>query len=132
MYEIEENSRLFGLIKRYNPNYEKKVKMIDNISGKIESESRAESRAMSEIDMKEFTSKFHSKNIDSRKNINLDNNNNINQIRPSFYNNNNDNKIQKNCCFVNKIISNCKASPIVQKMELNKQKKRIFNKSSNK
>ena len=127
MYEIEENSGLFGLIKRYNPNYEKKVKMIDNVLDKIESESRAESRAMSEIDMKEFTSKFQSKNKDSRKNINLDSNNNIknnnNQIiRPSLYNNNN-NKMQKNGSFVNKIISNCEASPIVQKMELNKQKK---------
>ena len=40
----------------------------DYVLDKIESESRAESRAMSEIDMKEFTSKFQSKNKDSRKN----------------------------------------------------------------
>ena len=58
MYDIEDNSGLFGLVKKYNPNYDQKLKMIDNVLDKIESESRAESRAMSELDPKEFNSKF--------------------------------------------------------------------------
>ena len=121
MYNNEEdNSGLFGLIRKYNPNYEKRVKMIDNVLDKIESESRAESRAMSEIDMKEFAPKF--KQI--RK---IPENNNIENkkkeiIRPSFFNINNKEN-NKNNSFVNKIISNYEGSPIVQKMELTKQKK---------
>ena len=124
LYDIEDNSGLFGLIKKYNPNYEQKVKMIDNFLDKIESESRVESRAMSEIDMKEFTPKFiQNKNRNTRKNIIIEDKNN--QIRPSNYNNNNinNNRMPKNGSFVNKIISNYEASPTLQKMELTKQKK---------
>ena len=127
LYEVEDNSGLFGLVKKYNPNYDQKLKMIDNVLDKIESESRAESRAMSEIDMKEFAPKFkqaNNKNI--RKNIIVENKNkNNNQINPSIFSkkNINSNQIAKNCSFVNKIISNYEASPTVQKMELTKQKK---------
>ena len=121
IYEIEDNTGLFGLIKKYNPNYDQKVKMIDNVLDKIESESRAESRAMSEIDMKEFAPKFiQIKNKKYENNNNNNKNNNIknNQMRTTFYNN-----MVKNNSFVNKLISNCEASPTVQRMELIKQKK---------
>ena len=118
MYNEEDNSGLFGLIRKYNPNYEKKVKMIDKVLDKIETESRAESRAMSELDMKEFAPKFNQ--IQNRRFENY-NKKNEQMIRPSFYNNNK--VMNKNCSFVNKIISNYEGSPIVQKMELTKQKK---------
>ena len=120
MYEDEDNSGLFGLIKKYNPNYEKKVKMIDNVLEKIESESRAESRAMSEIDIKEYPPKLIQMKNKRLENNNIENKKN-NQIRPSYYYNNN--QMNKNYSFVNKIISNYEATPIVQKMELTKQKK---------
>ena len=120
MYNEEDNSGLFGLIRKYNPNYEKRVKMIDNVLDKIESESRAESRAMSEIDIKEFAPKF--KQIKNKRYENNDTNRkNEPVIRPSFYNNNKE--MNKNSSFVNKIISNYEGTPIVQKMELTKQKK---------
>ena len=120
IYEVEDNSGLFGLIKKYNPNYEKKVKMIDNVLEKIESESRAESKAVSEIDIKELSPKFiQIKNNKNEKNKNQYTDKKMEQIRPSFYNN----KMPKNNSFVNKIISNYEASPTVQRMELTKQKK---------
>ena len=125
IYEVEDNSGLFGLVKKYNPNYDQKIKMIDNVLDKIESESRAESRAMSEIDMKEFAPKFkQTNNHNKRRNIMVENKN-TNQINPSIFSkkNINSNQMTKNCSFVNKIISNYEASPTVQKMELTKQKK---------
>ena len=45
--DIEENTGLVGLVKKYNPNYEQKVKIIDNALDKISIKSRAESRAIS-------------------------------------------------------------------------------------
>ena len=115
MYDIEDNSGLFGLVKKYNPNYEQKIKMIDNYLDKIETESRAESRAMSELDPKEFNSKFNSNN--KNKSNNIENKKSILNYTP--YNK----KMNKNISFVNKLISNYEATPKYQKMELTKQKK---------
>ena len=115
MYDIEDNSGLFGLVKKYNPNYEQKIKMIDNYLDKIETESRAESRAMSELDPKEFNSKFNSNK--KNKSNNIENKKSILNYTP--YNK----KMNKNISFVNKLISNYEATPKYQKMELTKQKK---------
>ena len=115
MYDIEDNSGLFGLVKKYNPNYEQKIKMIDNYLDKIETESRAESRAMSELDPKELNSKFNSNN--KNKSNNIENKKSILNYTP--YNK----KMNKNISFVNKLISNYEATPKYQKMELTKQKK---------
>ena len=113
-YNLEDNSGLFGLVKKYNPNYEKKVKLIDNVLDKIESESRAESRAMSEIDNREFIPKF-------QKNNNRDEGEKKDETRKNNYSNKQN--MVKNYSFADKIILNYEGTPMAQKMELTKQKK---------
>ena len=138
LYDIEENTGLVGLVKKYNPNYEQKIKIIDNALDKISIRSRAESRAVSEVDFSEFAPKFNG----------LKNNNNINNSNKKEYNYNFSNQIitdkqrspfklissnknnynynnyqmPKNNSFAKQIISTYEATPIIQKMELKKQK----------
>ena len=122
MYDIEENIGLAGLVKKYNPNYDQKVKLIDNALDKISIKSRAESRAVSEIDMNEFTPKFTFKN----KIIEYNGSNNGRQRSPLNINSNNNQMINfqmpKNNSFAKQIISNYEATPFMQRKELKKQK----------
>ena len=129
MYDIEENTGLAGLVKKYNPNYEQKVKIIDNALDKISIKSRAESRAMSEIDMNEFIPKFTLvKNNNTNKIIEFNGSNMEKQRSPYKlsqnynYNYNNNYQMPKSNSFAKQIISNYEATPIIQRMELKKQK----------
>ena len=88
--------------------------MIDNVLDKIESESRAESRAMSEIDNREFIPKF-------QKNNNRDEGEKKDETRKNNYSNKQN--MVKNYSFADKIILNYEGTPMAQKMELTKQKK---------
>ena len=138
LYDIEENTGLVGLVKKYNPNYEQKIKIIDNALDKISTKSRAESRAVSEVDYSEITPKFNllkntnihnnthkleynSSNIlnsdfkQQRSPFKLSSNNNININNYTY-------QMPKNNSFAKQIISNYEATPSIQKMELKKQK----------
>ena len=133
MYDIEENTGLVGLVKKYNPNYDQKIKMIDNALDKISTKSRVESRAVSEIDSSEFNQKFS-----GFKNNNNINNNNINNNKMEYnitntdikqkspfklnYNYNYNHQMPKNNSFARQLISNYEGTPVIQKMELKKQK----------
>ena len=134
LYDIDENTGLVGLVKRYNPNYEQKIKIIDSALDKISVKSRMESRAVSEIDPSEFAPKF---SLVKNANHNNINNNNSNKIEVSSANkffidrqrsplnykfNNYNHHMPKNSSFAKQIISNYEATPILQKMELKKQK----------
>ena len=145
LYDIEENTGLVGLVKKYNPNYDQKIKIIDNALDKISTKSRMESRAVSEIDPSEFSPKFSSfkyQNHNNNINNNFKNNNNFNnngnlrielnstnkflndrQRSPLSikYNNYNYN-MPKNNSFAKQIISNYEPTPMIQRMELKKQK----------
>ena len=125
MYDIDENTGLVGLVKRYNPNYEQKIKIIDNALDKISIKSRAESRAISEIDSNEFAPKFTT--IKSNNYINRIeyNGSNIDRQRSPFKlasNNNYNYQLPKNNSFAKQIISNYEGTPVIQRMELKKQK----------
>ena len=135
--DIDENTGLVGLVKKYNPNYDQKIKIIDNALDKIGgTKSRADSRAMSEVDFKEFAPKYQFKsNVTNNNHKNDDTSSNFykndRQRSPfSLITNNNSNnnynfnnhQIPKNYSFAKQIISNYEGTPIMQKMELKKQK----------
>ena len=129
MYDIEENTGLVGLVKKYNPNYEQKIKIIDSALDKISTKSRAESRAVSEVDSSEFNQKCQGLKNNNNKVIeyNFSNINNTDaKKRPPFkFNQNNYNyyhQMPKNNSFAKQLISNYEGTPVVQKLELKKQK----------
>ena len=130
LYDIGENTGLVGLVKKYNPNYEQKLKIIDNALDKISTKSRPESRAVSEVDYSEFTPKFN-----GLKNTNIHNNNihkpeynssnilnsDFKQQRFPFKLSSNNNisinnytfQMPKNNSFAKQIISNYEATPSI-------------------
>ena len=134
MYDIDENTGLVGLVKKYNPNYEQKIKMIDNALDKIIPKSKMGSRAPSEADFSEFENNFKFRNNNTYKVddtssnfIKFNNNNNNNQRSPFKLASNTSSKfnytqIPKNFSFAKQIISTYEGTPIIQKMELKKQK----------
>ena len=134
MYDIDENTGLVGLVKKYNPNYDQKIKMIDNALDKIIPKSKMGSRAPSEADFSEFENNYKFKNNntykvdDTNSNfIKFNNNNNNNQRSPFKLASNTNSKfnftqIPKNFSFAKQIISTYEGTPIIQKMELKKQK----------
>jgi hypothetical protein len=134
MYDIDENTGLVGLVKKYNPNYDQKIKMIDNALDKIIPKSKMGSRAPSEADFSEFENNFKFKN---KNNYNDDTSSNFIKFKNNNYYNNqkspfklvsntnskfNFTQIPKNFSFAKQIISNYEGTPTIQKMELKKQK----------
>ena len=135
LYDIEENTGLVGLVKKYNPNYDQKIKIIDSTLDKISLKSRNESRAVSEIDISEFTPNYKGlKNINnSNQKLQYNSSNKLQneskeQTLNIKLNNLNHNfiyrhQIPKNNSFAKQLISNYEATPVMQRMELKKQKK---------
>ena len=132
IYDVEENTGLVGLLKKYNPNYDKNIKIIDSALDKISTKSRAESRAVSEVDFTEYTPKFSGIKNNNNNHITtkieydipfkVDKQSSPLKIQSNNSNNFNKYKMPKNNSFAKQIISNYEATPILQKMELNKQK----------
>ena len=73
LYDIEENTGLVGLVKKYNPNYDQKIKIIDNALDKISTKSKVESRPASEVDYSDFLPKFNG--VKNTNYININNSN---------------------------------------------------------
>ena len=132
LYDIEENTGLVGLVKKYNPNYDQKVKIIDNALDKIIAKSRVESRAVSEADFTEYNPKFSGlkktnnntiiTKIEYNNPFKADRQRSPFKIKTNNSNNYNKYQMPKNNSFAKQIISNYEATPILQKIELNKQK----------
>ena len=140
LYDIEENTGLVGLVKKYNPNYDQKIKIIDNALDKISTKSKVESRPASEVDYSDFLPKFNGVKNNNYININNSNKKEYNynfsniiktekQKSPfklnsaNNYNYSNSNHyIPKNSSFAKQLISNYEATPVLQRMELKKQK----------
>ena len=104
--DIDSNTGINGLLKKYNPNYAQQLNIIDKAMKKI---NRSNTTNEAEINNKE--NKNENKNLEDQEMIN---NNHMK------YNSNRENNKSNN--FTKNIIQNYEPTPIVQKMELKKQK----------
>ena len=128
LYNDEEKTGLSGLIKKFNPNYEKKIKIIDNAITKLGNKSKNQSAPMSEIDNNNtsLSNKLNKTNINSRNDntqyFSLYNNDKQKQSLKTTSKYNNSHHLVKNASFAQQILSNYEEDPLIQKIELRKQK----------
>ena len=104
--DIDSNTGINGLLKKYNPNYAQQLNIIDNAVKKINQNNNEE----------EQNKNNDNKNKEEMENDKLNKNNLVNSNRQNHY------KKINNSSFTKNIIQNYEANPSLQKMELNKQK----------
>ena len=140
--DIDSNTGLSGLVKKYNPLFDQKLKLIDDALGKINTVSfnnnskvhlrnnnsslRNMSHTEDNLSVSDINSSFYNENnkkdIPNRYEQNTFlsvRKNNFGKCSNSFTNNKNE-KIKNN--FAKNLIRNYEPTPLVQRMELKKQK----------
>ena len=131
---IEENTGLSGLIQKYNPNYKLKLKIIDDAIEKIGNKKKIYNLNESEISMIN-SNKYNSSQYNDAINYSNLNDSKV-DINSNFFIKMNTSKgtetkglgkrrhylTKRNSSFANNILSNFDGTPLVQKIELKRQK----------